>query len=60
MKYNEFYRLLKENGWSLQREGKKHSIYKKEGKCIVVPRHQSKEIPKGTQIALLKQIGIKL
>ena len=59
MKYNEFYRLLKDNGWSLQREGKKHAIYEKDGKTIVVPRHPSKEIPKGTQVALLKQAGIK-
>ncbi len=59
MKYNELYKILKENGWSLFREGKKHAIYEREGKTIAIPRHPSKEVPKGTLIAILKQTGIK-
>lgn len=59
MKYNELYKLLKKNGWKLHREGKKHSIYERNGKTVAIPRHQSKEIPKGTLIAILKQTGIK-
>jgi predicted RNA binding protein YcfA (HicA-like mRNA interferase family) len=59
MKYSELYRLLKDNGWNLLREGKKHSIYEQNGKTVAIPRHQSKEIPKGTLIAILKQTGIK-
>lgn len=60
MRYNELYRILKENGWTPLREGKKHTIYEREGRTVSVPRHPSKEVPKGTLLMILKQAGLKL
>ena len=59
MKYSELTRLLKKHGWIIAREGRKHTIYQKMNKEIIVPRHPSKEVPKGTCIQIMKQAGIK-
>ena len=59
MKYNELFRKLREYGWQVSKEAKKHTIYKKGDEIIVVPRHPSKEVPKGTCESILKKAGIK-
>lgn len=33
MKWNELIRLAKQNGWVFYRSGKKHDIYRKEGRA---------------------------
>ncbi|GIM52049.1 addiction module toxin, HicA family protein [Capnocytophaga cynodegmi] len=61
MKVSEMLRLLKEDGWFLYREGKKHSLYKHETKTdtVILPRHPATELKKGTEQSILKQAGLK-
>ncbi len=59
MKYNELFKLLRKNGWKVAREVKKHTIYQKGSKEVVLPRHPAKEVPKGTCEQILKQAGLK-
>lgn len=54
MKYNEFFKLAKKNGWRLLRQGKgSHQIWEKENKD-----HGSKEMPKGLEKSLKKEMGL--
>ena len=61
MKFSEFYKLLEKNGWTLE-QGKRHYhyVHKDFDNFIPVGRHPSKEIPKGTLQAMLKQAGLKI
>ena len=46
MKYNEFFRLAKKNGWKLLRYGKgSHEIWVNKQVKISIPNHSSKEMP---------------
>lgn len=60
MKGNELIRLLKEHGCSQQSHGKEHDVWFSPitNAKIRVPRHTSKEVPKGTLKSILKQAGI--
>ncbi len=61
MKVNEVLKLLKRDGWFLHRHGKRHDLYRhktKQGQ-IAIPRHQAKEIAKGTLESILKEAGLK-
>ena len=59
MKPRELIRLLEKAGYVFVRQSGSHAIYKKPGaKIIVVPIH-SKDIPKGTLNAILKDAGLK-
>lgn len=61
MKVSELLKILKKDGWYLEREGKKHSIYVhliKEG-LLIIPRHPSSELKKGTEQSILKKAGLK-
>lgn len=45
MKYNEFKKILKDNGWSFLKQGKgSHTIWQKDRERLVVPNHGSKEL----------------
>ncbi|MGQ1928156.1 type II toxin-antitoxin system HicA family toxin [Ornithobacterium rhinotracheale] len=60
MKYKEFFKFIKKNGWRLQRQGKgSHEIWEKNGEQISIPNHGSKEIPTGLEKSLKKQMGLK-
>jgi predicted RNA binding protein YcfA (HicA-like mRNA interferase family) len=53
-------KLLKKNGWVLDRIAGSHYIMIKEGKrAVPVPVHGNKDLPKGLLNAILKQAGIK-
>jgi len=53
-------RILKENGWLLDRISGSHHIMIKEGRrSIPVPVHGKKDIPKGLLNVIFKQAGIK-
>ncbi|MGR3218634.1 MAG: type II toxin-antitoxin system HicA family toxin [Candidatus Anammoxibacter sp.] len=53
-------KLLKKNGWILDRVTGSHHIMIKEGKrAVPVPVRGSKDLPKGLISAIYKQIGIK-
>lgn len=61
MKVSEMLKVLEEDGWELRKHGKKHDIYvhpTKDG-SIVIPRHPSKELKKGTEQSILKSAGLK-
>lgn len=51
-------RLLKQNGWSLDRVNGSHHIFIKDDKTIVIP-HPRKDLKKGLYNAILKQAGLK-
>lgn len=61
MKNSEFHRLVKKNGWIPQKkEGKgSHIIYCKNGIRYPVPFHGSKELGKGLEMKMKKEMGIK-
>jgi mRNA interferase HicA len=40
MKRADLIRLLTKNGWEFDREGSKHTVYKKDGKIEEIPRHR--------------------
>ena len=59
MKYNEFFRLAKKKGWKLLRYGKgSHEIWVNMHMKISIPNHGSKELPKGLERKLRKQMNL--
>ena len=59
MKSKELIREALRNGWVFLRQGKgSHEIYQKEGKQVVIPNHGSKEIGKGLEHKLRKEMGL--
>lgn len=59
MKSNQFIREIKRKGWKFIRQGKgSHEIYGKDGKEVSVPNHGSKELGKGLEMKLRKQMGV--
>ncbi len=53
-------KLLKRKGWKLDRICGSHHILIKEGMWpLSVPVHGDRDLPKGTEAAILKQAGIK-
>ena len=53
-------KIMKRNGWILDRISGSHHVMVKEGRrSIPVPVHGKKDIPKGLANAILKQAGIK-
>lgn len=59
MKYSEFHRKIKKEGWIHIRTKGSHYIYEKDGKKYPVPYHGSKEIPTGLQKRMAKEMGIE-
>jgi len=59
MKWSELRRIAEQYGWYLARRGAGHDIYKHNEKDfpILIGRHKSEEIKKGTFHDLKKQIG---
>jgi mRNA interferase HicA len=59
VKSKEFIREALRNGWIFVRQGKgSHEIYQKDGKQVVIPNHGSKEIGKGLEQKLRKEMGL--
>ncbi len=52
-------KLLMENGWELDRVRGSHHILVKESATVSVPVHGSRDVPKGTLHAILKEAGIR-
>jgi len=60
MKAKDLIKILKDNGWVLDRINGSHHIMIKEGhRSIPIPVHGSKDLPKGLLNAIKKQAGIK-
>ena len=60
MKSSEFLREIRKKGWIFLRRGKgSHLIFEKNGKQVVVPDHGSKELGKGLEKKLRKEMQLK-
>ena len=59
MKSSEFHRLVKRNGWRLIKVEGSHYIYEKNRHIYPVPFHGSKELGKGLEKKMKKEMGIK-
>jgi len=55
----ELIKLLRNEGWSVDRVNGSHHIMKKGEKTISVPVHSNRDLPSGTLNAILKQAGLK-
>ena len=59
MKSRQFIKEAKKKGWKFIRQGKgSHEIYGKDGVQVSIPNHGSKELGKGLEMKLRKQMGI--
>ncbi len=59
MKSSEFHRLVKKNGWDYIKAEGSHYIYEKNGRTYPVPYHGAKELGKGLERKMRKEMGIK-
>jgi len=60
MKSSELHRKIRRNGWTfLRAEGTSHYIYEKDGKTYPVPFHGAKEVGKGLERKITKEMGLK-
>lgn len=61
MKVSQLLRVLEEDGWFLKKHGKKHDMYVHPTKedILIIPRHPSSELKKGTEESILKKAGLK-
>jgi len=61
MKYAEFHRKIKKNGWVFSHAEGSHYFYIKEGKLSSpVPYHGAKEIGEGLRKKIIREMGIIL
>ena len=58
MKGKELVKLLKENGWTVDRVKGSHHVMKKNGKTEIIPVHNI-DLPTGLANAILKRTGLK-
>ena len=58
MKGKELVKLLKKDGWVLDRVSGSHHIMVKDGRSVSVPVHNT-DIQKGLLHALMKQTGLE-
>lgn len=59
MKSSQFIRLAKRKGWKFLRQGKgSHEIYEKDGVQVIIPNHGSKELGKGLEHKLRKEMQL--
>lgn len=59
MKSSELHRLILENGWRVLRQKGSHVIYIKNDRTYPVPNHGSKEVGKGIENKIKKEMGLK-
>lgn len=60
MKYDDFHDLIRSNGWTkLRQNGTSHVIYRKGDRTYPVPYHKGKEVGKGLEKKIRKEMGLK-
>ena len=59
MKYDEFHSLVLLNGWVVIRQTGSHVIYRKGNRTYPVPYHKGKELGKGLEKKMIKELGLK-
>lgn len=55
----ELLKLLKQNGWQLERINGSHHTLKKGNETLTVPIHGNTDVKKGLLISILKKAGLK-
>lgn len=58
MKYKELHKLIQNQGWKIRRQTGSHVIYEKDGRTYPVPYHGSKEVAKGLELKIKKEMGL--
>ena len=58
MKDRDLIKLLKKNGWKLDRINGSHHIFRKEGMTVSIPVHGT-DVPTGLLHQILKDVGLK-
>ena len=59
MKYDEFHKKVEDNGWTYLRKSGSHVLYRKDNWVYPVPYHRGKELGKGLQVKMTKEMGLK-
>jgi predicted RNA binding protein YcfA (HicA-like mRNA interferase family) len=59
MKSSELNRLILKNGWKLLRQSGSHIIYEKDNIVYTASFHGSKEVGKGLEMKIKKEMGLK-
>ncbi|QIL41011.1 type II toxin-antitoxin system HicA family toxin [Pedobacter sp. HDW13] len=59
MKSSELHRLIGRNGWKYLKAEGSHYIYEKDGRKYPVPYHGAKEVGKGLETKIKKEMGLK-
>ena len=59
MKTTEFHKLVRANGWKVLRQTGSHIIYQKGSMTYPVPYHGAKELGKGLENKMIKNMGLK-
>lgn len=59
MKTTEFHKLVRVNGWKVLRQTGSHIIYRKGSMTYPVPYHGAKELGKGLENKMIKDMGLK-
>lgn len=60
MKYDDFHKLVRANGWmKLRQMGTSHIIYRKGNRIYPVPYHRGKELGRGLELKMKKGMGLK-
>lgn len=59
MKSSEFHRIVKKNGWHRIKVEGSHYIYGKNGQVYPVPFHGAKELGKGLEKKIRKEMKLK-
>ena len=58
MKYDEFHHLVKERGWMVLRQSGSHIIYTKDRRAYPVPYHRGKELGRGLEKKMKKEMKL--
>ena len=58
MKYDELHARIRISGWIKLRQAGSHVIYKKQNRTYPVPYHKGKEVGKGLEKKILKEMEL--
>ena len=58
MKYDEFHKIVRASGWETVRQSGSHVIYRKGTITYPVPYHKGKELGKGLEMKMRKEMGL--
>lgn len=59
MKSSQLHRKVKKGGWKHVRTKGSHDIYEKDGRTYPVPFHGAKEVGKGLENKIVKEMGLR-